>query len=564
MRPTSATTLRRWMFAGAALAFAIVASQVQLHLQRRMEQAELRGYAGAAKVPPAIEFATKTLGCFRALAIIGLWVRSSDLQEAGKFFELNDLFRMISQLEPRFPGVWAYWAWNVAYNCSVKFPASQPEERWRWIKFGIEILRDEGIPINPKAPTLYRELAWIYNHKIGGDTDDAHIYYKVQLALETEQALGKPPYLDRLKAMAAAPPTERELLNDPAVRVLVDALRAAGVNPFSKPLEIANRAAELPAPVLALLNDPANADAAGRLEAYLRAANLRDRLKLDTGRMIRLMDFGPIDWRLPDAHSLYWAGRSVEIFGTDAFAAANSDRMLFHSLSELYRRGRLRFEAGNDEEPDTWVAAPNFGFIESIIRLHQEIVARHAKSDWAEPTREGYLNFLRDVVVNLYVHNDVKNAARYFKMLLDLGGETPVPLQEFVYSRYTKLLEAMTTEQALNLIRGFLFRSLMWASLGDNDQAAGEDNLARYVYNKYREERVSPRIRAQIPPLRTLWLDALREALRSFRRFQVDELRRLYPTDVKAIEDEFKKLAEEEAAKRAAPEGPPAPIAPKK
>ena len=563
MKPANTTTIRRFAFAGAALACALIAGQVLGFLQHRAQEAGLRGYAGAAKMPPAIELATKTLGCFRAIAIIALWVRASDLQEQGKLFELNDLFRLISQLEPRFAGVWAYWSWNVAYNCSVKF--SLPEDRWRWVKMGIEILRDDGIRINPKSPILYRELAWIYNHKIGGDTDDAHVYYKVRLAEEMQEAFGKPPYLERLKAIAAAPHTERELLSDAAVRALVDSLRKAGADPSARPLEAANRNATLPPAALAILNDPANRGAALALEAFLRARHIRDNLKLDPDRMVRLMSFGPIDWRIPDAHSLYWAAISVEVFGADLFAVANSDRMLFHSLSELYRRGDLRFEPGADDEPDTWIAAPSFGMLPAVVRLHEQIAERHKDTEYAEPTRDGYLNFLRDVILNLYIHNDVKSAARYLAQLIQLGGEEQMSLDDFILKRYKDLLKGMTTEQAMNLVRGFLFRSIMWASLSNMDQAVGEENLARFLYSKYTDQYTAPRIKAQIPPLRELWLDALREAIHTFRKFQIDELRRLYPTDVKAVEDEMKKREEEEATKRPspAPGQPPRPVAPK-
>ena len=567
MKPTNTIALRRWLFAAAAVACAIAAGQVLFTLQRQSVAYGLRGHAEGAKVPPAIEFATKTLGSFRAIAIIALWFRASDLQEKGKFFELNDLFRLISQLEPRFAGVWAYWAWNVAYNCSVKFPVSQPEERWRWVRLGIEILRDDGIRINPKAPVLYRELAWIYDHKIGQDSDDAHVFYKVQIAQEMQEALGRPPYLERLKAIAAAPQSETDLLRDPDVRALVGALRAAGVAPFAKPLVVANRAPDLPAAALALLNDPANAGAAARLEAFLRATHLRGKLALDPARMVKLTEqLGPIDWRLPDALSLYWVGRSVELFGADIMAAANSDRMLFHSVVELYRRGTLRFEPGTDEEAPTWIAAPNFGFIGPLVRLHEEIARRNIGNPYETPTREAYLNFLRDAVLNLFLRGDTKSATEYFKRLVAASGEPDGPVADFADQRLKKMVEAMTVQQAMNFARGYFFRSLMSASVGNTDQAVGEENLARFIYEKYRSGHSSPRF--QIPLLRELWTDALRDIIRGgaegdFRKFQVDELRRLYSTDVKKIEDELKRRAEEEQKKREALQPPtPPPAAP--
>ena len=567
MKPTSVTTIRRSAFAIGALVFAVLASQLLITLKRDREALGLNPFTDTRHVSPGIEFATKSLGCFRAMAIITLWMRATDLQDQGKFFELNDLFRMISQLEPRFPMIWAYWAWNVSYNCSVKFPASQPEERWRWVKLGIEILRDRGIEVNPRAPALYRELAWIYSHKIGQDSDEAHYYYKAMLAVDMQDALGKPPYLDRLKAIAAAPKKETELLADPAVRALVDALRAANADPFLRPLDVANRSPNLPPAAIGLMDAPdhspargALAEAAARLEAYLRAVHLREDLRLEPDRMVKLMDFGPIDWRLPEAHALYWSARSVELFGGDAFAAANADRVMFHSLVSLYRRGRLRFEPPAGDQPATWIAAPNFAFLDRIVKLHEEIAERNKNTDWAEPTREGYYNFLRDAVLNLFVHNDQKTANVYLKKLITAGGEPQMTLEQFVFRRFHDVLQGITFEQASSLISGFCYRSLFWSSVGDLDQGKGQERLARLLYKKYADEHTSKLFK--LPPLRELWLAALREAIRSFRPFQIEELRRLYTNDVNAVEEELKKREAERQRSPAPPAPTPTPRAP--
>ena len=665
MRLQGSTTLRRCFFAAVAGISAIVAGQLLFTLNARMDQHGLRGYAAIGKVPPDIELATKSLGCFRAMAINALWLRATRLQDQGKFFELNDLFHLISRLEPRFPGVWAYWAWNVAYNCSVKFPAEKPEERWRWVQLGIEILRDRGIPENPNAHTLYRELAWIYSHKIGQDMDDAHRYYKLMLAQQIQSVLGPPPHFDRLKALANAPRSRKDLLADPSVRSLVEKLKQAGVDPFDQPLRVANKDSSLPRPVLDLLDDPGVAPAFERLENFLRADYLRRVLKLEPGGdelaigdildwrrwcaslvnagktpeptllkriwnrlrpearkvvvkgaegkfveprikaalldeintilrtpgvhrkedfairtppdakrimemepdqvtpdqllilnrlalevnypelvaprglMLRLMkNYGPIDWRLPDAIAMYWTSRSIEIIGRDPFEAANSDRILFHSLVELYRRGTLYFVPPDKEQGGVWVGAPNFGFVDHIIKLHKEIVERHKDSDWAEPTREGYFNFLRDVVLQLYLHANPQKANHYLKMLIHDGGEPEMSLEDFILKRYREMMKAMTYEQAINMIHGFCFQSHFWASLGDSAQARGQENLARLLYRKYSEERGS---RFQLPPFRKIWLDALKLALRSFRPFQVERLRSIYPKTIKQIETQSRK-----------------------
>jgi len=543
MRPTSVVTLRRSAFLVCGLALAILAGQMVPLLNRMREDAGLLPYAESGNLAPGVEFATKTLGSFRSIAITTLWLRATKLQEDGKFFELNDLFRLISQLEPRFPMVWAYWAWNVAYNCSVKFPMTQPQERWRWVRLGIETLRDQGIPLNPRAPLLYRELAWIYSHKIGENMDDAHIHYKVWLAMEMQAALGEPPYLEPVKAMAAAPESEKELLTDAAVRDLAGALKKAGVDPFSQPLLVANRGPELPPKARAILELPDHAEAAARLEAFLRAAYLRKRERLEPAKLLGLMErFGPIDWRLPEAMALYWSAESVRLYGDDVLNSANADRMLFHDLVRLYRRGRLFFEPPTPEEGPAWVGAPNFAFLERIIKLHTEIADRHKSADWRPPTEEGFLNFLREAIVSLYLHNDLKRANDYLKMLIERGGEPKMNLDTFVVRRLKSLMTGVTYEQATNLIRGYFHRGIFWASLGDSDQGAGNDGLAILLYKKYESEHQSERFR--LPPQRQLWMDALRQATLTFRASQMARLRELYPRQVGQIEEERKRLRE--------------------
>ena len=58
----------------------------------------------------------------------------------------------------------------------------RPEDRVRWVAHGIALLRDRGIPANPHNARLYRDLAWFFQHKIGGDDDSAHLAYKLVLA----------------------------------------------------------------------------------------------------------------------------------------------------------------------------------------------------------------------------------------------------------------------------------------------------------------------------------------------------------------------------------------------
>src|SRR5215475_9371602 len=132
--------------------------------------------------PPVLAFTTVALGGFRGLISNALWIRATDLQDDDKFFEMAQLADWITKLEPNFVQVWLVQAWNMAYNISVKF--KDYPDRWRWVKRGFELLRDEGLQYNPNEVLIYRELGWIFQHKMGQNLDDASLHYKQMWANE--------------------------------------------------------------------------------------------------------------------------------------------------------------------------------------------------------------------------------------------------------------------------------------------------------------------------------------------------------------------------------------------
>ena len=133
-------------------------------------------------LPPEAAFTTVALGGFRGILADLLWMRAGRLQDEGRFFELAQLSDWIARLQPRSPAIWAYHAWNMAYNIPALLP--DPADRWRWVKSGIALLRDDGMALNPGSARLHRELAWLYLHKLGTDDDSTAPYYRAQFAQE--------------------------------------------------------------------------------------------------------------------------------------------------------------------------------------------------------------------------------------------------------------------------------------------------------------------------------------------------------------------------------------------
>src|SRR4029077_4719568 len=138
-----------------AIALLLGVSQVQRVLNRERDQFGLTRIAPLENVPPVLAFTTVALGGFRGLISNALWIRASDLQDDGKYFEMVQLADWITKLEPHFTQVWLYQGWHMAYKISNKF--KDMPDRWRWIRRGIELLRDDGLRYNPNDILIYRE-----------------------------------------------------------------------------------------------------------------------------------------------------------------------------------------------------------------------------------------------------------------------------------------------------------------------------------------------------------------------------------------------------------------------
>ena len=181
--------------------------RVERRLDNAVAEHHLRFTGQIKNAPPLVTFTTVALGSFRGLVADLLWLRAGSLQEKGSYFEMVQLARWITDLQPTFSGATAYLAWNMAYNISVT--CSSFEDRWRWVNEGIKLIRDQAIEYNPEDPILYKELAWIFQHKLGNIMDDANLYYKNRLAILVTNVVGTNPDWE---GMAAAPAGEREFM----------------------------------------------------------------------------------------------------------------------------------------------------------------------------------------------------------------------------------------------------------------------------------------------------------------------------------------------------------------
>ena len=151
-----------------AAAIAIVALVLAVPVQRHIDSVRA-GLVKSHQMPthlPSSAAVSAALGGFRGIAVDILWMQAESMLNQKQFYQLMTYYEVVSVLQPNFPSVWAFNAWNLCYNISHEWP--QPEEKWLWIKRGIDF-GDKGLQHNPDSADLWGSIGWFYMHKIGKD-----------------------------------------------------------------------------------------------------------------------------------------------------------------------------------------------------------------------------------------------------------------------------------------------------------------------------------------------------------------------------------------------------------
>jgi hypothetical protein len=419
----------KWILVSTAIVLLVAVSFLQRSLNKQRTNPEmglLRVADLGSNAPPMLAFTTVALGGFRGLIANSLWMRANELQNDGKYFEMVQLADWITKLEPTFAQVWLMQGWNMAYNISVKF--TDYGDRWRWVQRGIELLRDEGLKYCPKEALVYRELAWFYQHKMGQNLDDAHLYYKQAWAAEMNAVLGsgKPNFDELLK-----PQTD---------------------------------------------------------DAKKRVSLLREKYKLDPVVMKEVDAlYGPLEWRLPEAHAIYWATLGLKESKKKDLITLR--RVIYQSEAMMVMRGRLI-----SIQPIRF--GPDFSKVDQAVKAYEKMVAE--ETDLKEAIRTAQRNFLKEVVFVLYTHNQVKKADELFSYLKSTFPDAlpaNLPLDEYALTRLTGTMKELRNDEAKAIIEGLIVQYYQNLVLEDEDRANGMLLMAQKLWNIYEGKTVRAAIR---------------------------------------------------------------------
>jgi hypothetical protein len=355
-------------------------------------------------VPDWVNTIGMSIGALRGLLVDYLWIKIQQMQRDGLFFEVMADAELITKLQPRFPQVWVFHAHNMAYNVSVA--THTIEERWEWVNEGMRLLREKGLRANPDDMILHKELAFFFMHKIDGNSDDAHLYYKRKMAERWHHLLGEPPidWADRvgwIKEIAKAPRTIQDAITkEPIIQELLDAIELNSIDYLNEKEMVAPETLlaqisqldtiqkhSLVAREVGLADSLRNqspyfnqleqlyknenySEAWKVLLATYRNQVIKDHYNMDPQLMYEYSrDCGPLDWRHPQTHAFYWARRGAEkgkgrLKAEDIYKILNTDRIQLQALQALARTGRITFDPFSKEVPGQF---PDPRFIDAVI-----------------------------------------------------------------------------------------------------------------------------------------------------------------------------------------------------
>jgi len=484
---------------------------VEYRLDDKVAQHRLRFTGQIKNAPPAVIFTTVALGSFRGLVADLLWLRAGALKDKGSYFEQAQLARWITDLQPTFSGATAYLAWNMAYNISVT--CSSAAERWRWVDEGIRLIRDQALDYNPEDYLLYKELAWIFMHKLGNVLDEGNLYYKSQLAMQLTSIVGPNP---DWKKLAAVPADEKAFmaLYPPGSPVWTAAAKAGYKNydELFKAFSISDPAALPEKFLLALGRDEKLKQ---DLTSYFRSALLKKRLKLDPVLIVELNEkYGEMDWRVPESQAIYWATRGIRC--APGNRDISLDRLITQSLYESFRSGRLLML--DEKNYESIIVVPNLALVDAAKKAYMDAQEYHdADRGKYSSFHSARMNFMKEAIVILYNYGNFSKAAEYFQELVKADGpqKNGKTLEEFVLGEFAEEVHNANVRQASEIISGLIFRSINFLIYNDHDAAVANERIARYIYSKYAVGQGSGE-RQKLPPYNEIKRVVVERCIKTF------------------------------------------------
>jgi hypothetical protein len=269
-----------------------------------------------------------------------------------------------------------------------------------------------------------------------------------------------------------------------------------------------------------LLNPP---DETARTNAML----FRDKFKMDAQFAKQVDDkYGPLDWRLPEAHAIYWGAKGLEAARENPAKVKPDDliklrRIIYQSMQQTFHHGKIIRNPFNQ----TYSLGPNLDLIPNANASYEEMMRDDA--EMREHISRAHRNFLRDAVYFLYVNNRMKDAEKWFKYLgekypnLAIVENDPaslpknLTLDEYAVAVVQIDINETSQERVTSAVQGLVVQAYCALATGEEDRYQIFMGLAQRVHDRYtgKTKGYGGLSRIPLPPMDTLKTYVLRDLL---------------------------------------------------
>ena len=250
-----------------------------------------------------------------------------------------------------------------------------------------------------------------------------------------------------------------------------------------------------------------------------RARLLRETYKMDPEFMKQVdEEYGPLEWRLPEAHAIYWAALGLKKAAENPTKIKQDDlitlrRVIYQSMLLSFQRGRLV----TNPFANAFEFGPNLEIIPKVNFAYEQAAKEDEKN--RDHIEKAHRNFLRDAVYFLYEYNRLADAAQWYKYLSTKYPDKPLldnkpnslpatlTLDQYAVARVQgDVSDSGGRDRTKGVIEGLLVNSYRSMVLNEDAPAAGFKLLARQVWMSYQSglshRNGSPRLACR--PLRKL------------------------------------------------------------
>src|SRR5665213_368607 len=227
-------------------------------------------------------------------------------------------------------------------------------------------------------------------------------------------------------------------------------------------------------------------------EARERVRKLREVYKMDPAIVQKVdEEYGPLDWRLPDAHAIYWA--EIGRLNAKPEDQETLRRSIYQSMQQATFRGGALSSSITNVTEQNFLLWPNLDLVPKVNAAYEKMIAEEVRNPhgFQQNMQTAHKNFLKQAIYLLYEDNREKQAAYWFKYLNTIypnafvGKEAHITLENFAISQIIEDNGETDMSKVSASIMGMIHRSFFYLIADNDDKAYNYRNLAQRIWNHY-------------------------------------------------------------------------------